>query len=258
LILITGANGQVGRELKRQAKNAHAFNRYDLDITNQHSVDYVIGKVWPDVVINAAAYTSVDKAEEEPELVFAVNRDGPGYLAEACKKNDIPLIHLSTDYVFDGSKGSYIEDDEVSPLGVYGQSKFEGEEEVREYEKHIIIRTSWVFGVHGNNFVKTVKRTPGMRVVNDQYGCPTAARHLGEVILRLIPRMEWGTYHYCDSPATTWYGLAKEIRDDVMPIHTIDRPTRAKRPVNSVLDCSKIKKVFGIEQRSWLTELENV
>lgn len=254
-LLITGANGQVGWELKRQAKGeVHAFNKYDLNIANPYSVEYVIKRIAPDVVINAAAYTSVDKAEENRCLAFAVNRDGPGFIAMACKKYDIPLIHISTDYVFDGKKnGAYAEDDEVSPLGAYGQSKYEGEEKVKGLGKHIIIRTSWVFGVHGHNFAKTVRRSMcyGMGVVDDQYGCPTAAAHLAEVILILISKRKWGTYHYCDTPATTWYGFAKTIRDDVTPIKTADYPTLARRPVNSVLDCSKIKKVFGIDQRDW-------
>jgi dTDP-4-dehydrorhamnose reductase len=237
----------------------------------------VCGQGW-ELVVNCAAYTAVDRAESEPELALAVNRDGPANLAAACGKAHIPLVHISTDYVFDGSKqGPYRETDPVLPLGVYGRSKAEGDTEVRSrLREHIILRTSWVYGVHGNNFVKTMLRLGQerrvLRVVNDQQGCPTNAADLAEVILAIAGRCDrnpWGTYHYSGKGVTTWHGLAEAIFAEaqkytsllverVEPIPSAQYPTPAKRPANSVLDCSLFTSTFGIEPRPWRESLADV
>lgn len=267
-LLITGANGQVGWELARQSEEggfpAVALTRDQLDISDAAAVVRAFERIKPTLVINAAAYTSVDKAENEREKAFSVNRDGPGHLAGACVERGIPLIHISTDYVFDGERSSpYSETDPVSPLGVYGQSKWEGEEAIRNVlDDHIIIRTSWVFGSHGNNFVKTVLRLAKnggpLRIVNDQHGAPTSAQSIASCILQLVRNhasgagQDWGTYHFSGTPHTTWHGFATEIVaqasqlgliEPVMinPITTAEFPTSARRPKNSRLDTSKIK-----------------
>ena len=226
------------------------------------------------LVINAAAYTAVDKAESEEDIAYAVNKDGPAYLASACKEAGIPLIHVSTDYVFDGSKkGPYLESDPVSPLGVYGRSKAAGEEEIRSrLQKHIILRTAWLYGIHGSNFVKTMlrlgKERQSLRVVSDQYGCPTYASDLAEAILAISEnhlegrKIVWGTYHFCGGGFTTWHAFAEEIFriacryqsfnvKEIVPIGTSEYPTAAKRPHNSVLDCSLLRKNFGIIPHPW-------
>ena len=233
----------------------------------------------PVLIINAAAYTNVDKAESEPDLAFAVNRDGPDNLAGACASANLPFIHISTDYVFGGQKKSpYIETDQVSPLGVYGKSKEQGEKMVRSRtEKHIILRTSWLYGVHGDNFVKTMlslgREKKAIKVVSDQYGSPTSAADLAEAVLTIADliisssKIIWGTYHYCGQGITTWHEFAKRIfeiagRHDAMkvekiePIKTIDYPTLAKRPLFSTLDCSLIEKSFGIKAKPWQESLE--
>lgn len=281
-ILVTGANGQVGWELARRGEG-HGFevlalDRTALDITNAFQVANVVCRPDLSLVVNAAAYTGVDRAEEEPALAFAANSEGPANLASACAGAGIPLIHLSTDYVFDGRKqGLYKETDPVCPLGVYGRSKAEGEREVRaRLQEHIILRTSWVYGVHGQNFVKTMLRLGQekrvVRVVADQYGCPTWAADLAEAILALGVQIAtgdsvaWGTYHYCGEGVTSWYGLATAIFDlaknyiplaveKVEPISTAEYPTRAGRPANSALDCSLLKRTFGVQPRPWQESL---
>jgi dTDP-4-dehydrorhamnose reductase len=281
-ILLTGANGQVGWELSnrggQQGFEILALDRSDLDITDSVSVSKEVSRSGVSLVINAAGYTAVDEAESEPELAFAANRDGPAYLASACGKVGIPLVHLSTDFVFDGGKqGSYLVTDPVSPLGVYGKSKAAGEAAVREHlPEHVILRTSWVYGVHGHNFVKTMLRLGRERevvqVVTDQYGCPTYAADLAETILRIAARfleggqVHWGTYHYCGKGVTTWNGFAEAIFalanqytslkvKRIEPISTAEYPTPAKRPANSVLDCSLVEKEFGIRSRPWSESL---
>jgi dTDP-4-dehydrorhamnose reductase len=277
-ILVTGANGQVGWELSRcavkQGLDILALDRAALDVTDQSAVKGEVSASGASVVVNAAAYTAVDQAESEPELAFAVNRDGPAYLASACAEVGIPLIHISTDFVFDGQKqGPYLETDQVSPLSIYGKSKASGEIAAREgLRQHIILRTSWVYGVHGHNFVKTMLRLGRekevVQVVADQMGCPTSAVDVAETILTIISRfgqshqVPWGTYHYCGEGVTSWYGFAEAIFAvaaayvalkvrRVEPITTADYPTPAKRPANSVLDCSLVKKSFGIVPKSW-------
>lgn len=291
-ILLTGANGQVGWALTQQGSSQHevlALDHSGLDITDPVAVQKTVEDNKPDVVINAAAYTAVDKAEQEPALAFAVNRDGPRHLALACANVQIPLLHISTDYVFDGHKTRpYQEDDTIAPLGIYGLSKWEGEEAVRQnLPMHIILRVSWVFGDHGHNFVKTMLRLARereqLRVVADQHGCPTYAGHIAAVLLNLAEqsaprqrrsrrntepvRAHWGTYHYSGSPATTWHGFAEAIIakarayetlsvNDVVPINTADFPTPAARPANSMLDSSLLKERFGIDPGDWQTGLD--
>jgi dTDP-4-dehydrorhamnose reductase len=226
------------------------------------------------LVVNAAGYTAVDQAESEPELAFAANRDGPAYLASACGKAGIPLVHISTDYVFDGQKqGAYLETDPVSPLSVYGKSKAAGEVEVREHLKeHLILRTGWLYGVHGHNFVKTMLRLGRERevvqVVADQYGCPTYAADLAETILRIAAQVlegrhvHWGTYHYCGKGVTSWHGFAEAIFNlarkyvplkvkQTEAITTAEYPTLAKRPANSALGCSLFERRFGLAPIPW-------
>ena len=281
-ILLTGANGQVGWELSnrsgQQGFEVLALDRSDLDITDPVSVKREVNRTGVSLVVNAAGYTAVDEAESEPELAFAANRDGPAHLASACEKVGIPLVHISTDYVFDGQKQeSYLVTDPVSPVGVYGKSKAAGEGAVRErLPEHVILRTSWVYGVRGHNFVKTMLRLGQERevvqVVADQYGCPTYAADLAETILRVAAQVlegrqvHWGTYHYCGKGVTSWYGFAEEIFrlaseyeslkvKRVEPISTAEYPTPAQRPVNSILDCSVLEKTFGIHPQPWAESL---
>jgi dTDP-4-dehydrorhamnose reductase len=277
-ILLTGANGQVGWELSSRGGQRDfdilALNRSDLDITDPVSVGREVNRSGVSLVVNATGYTAVDEAESEPELAFAVNRDGPAFLASACEKVGIPLVHISTDYVFDGQKqGAYLETDPVSPLSVYGKSKAAGEVAVREHlPEHVILRTSWIYGVHGHNFVKTMLRLGRERevvqVVADQYGCPTYAADLAETILRVAAQVlegrqvHWGTYHYCGKGVTNWHGFAEAIFNlarkyvplkvkQTEAITTAEYPTAAKRPANSVLDCSLFRCHFGFAPKPW-------
>ncbi len=284
-ILVIGSNGQLGWELCRRGKN----NGFDItpldipefDITDPVAVNKAVKQPDISLVINASAYTAVDRAESEPELAFAINRDGPAYLASSCAEAGIPLIHISTDYVFDGTKeGPYLETDPVSPMGVYGKSKAEGEAKVREILKeHIIIRTAWLYGIHGNNFVKTMlrlgKEKETLRVVADQYGCPTCAADLAEAILTIAGQIKgrhnipWGTYHYCGEGKTTWHGFAEKIFElagqydsllikKVEPVTTAEYPTPSKRPLNSVMDCTALTKNFGVSPTQWQESLASM
>ena len=280
-ILLLGAGGQVGRELPEAVRSAKdksidviGFDRNQLDITQESAITRQIRALQPSLVINAAAYTAVDRAEQEPEKAFAVNRDAPGFIAKACANAGIPLLHISTDYVFDGEKqGAYDEGDAVNPLGIYGQSKWEGEEAIRRnLEQHIIVRTSWVFGVYGKNFVYTMinlaRQREELRVVNDQHGCPTPTSAIATTLLDISRQITkggfngWGTYHYCGRPPTNWHQFAGAIINagkekfalkvkQINPISTREYPTPAKRPENSVLNCDKIRNVFGVEQPDW-------
>jgi dTDP-4-dehydrorhamnose reductase len=283
-ILIIGAQGQVGWELTRRAPllghDVLAWDVAELDIADADAVNRALATLGMDVVINAAAYTAVDKAEQESALAFAVNRDGPAHLAAACAHLKIPLLHISTDYVYDGAKpGPYVEDDPTAPLGVYGASKLAGDEAVRQsLPRHLILRVSWVFGVHGHNFVKTILRLARereeLRVVADQYGCPTFAGDIADVLLELAGRAAemdanaaWGTYHYRGEPATTWHGFASAMVEmararqplsvqTITAIATADYPLPSARPVNSVLDCARLTARFGIRPRPWQAGLE--
>jgi dTDP-4-dehydrorhamnose reductase len=224
----------------------------------------------------------VDKAEEDSDQAFAINRDGAQYLAESCKALGIPFIHISTDYVFDGSSSSpYGEEDEVSPLGVYGQSKWAGEEAVRStISEHIILRTSWVFSYHGHNFVKTIVRVAAerdeLKVVNDQLGSPTSAKGIASSVLSLCDQyaqqgsLSWGTYHYAGMPFTSWHGFAEKIVElarqkglvdhevTIKPISTSEYPTPAKRPENSRLKTERLTTEFGIKADDWQCQLDSV
>jgi len=286
-ILIAGGDGQVGSEFAGCAKSldekieVYNLGRQQLDVTQIASIRNVIKSLNPSVVVNAAAYTAVDRAEEESDLAFAINRDGAGNLAEICAQNDIPLIQISTDYVFDGKKtDAYVETDNVNPLSVYGESKLEGEQRVQEkIEKHIILRTSWVFGPFGKNFVYTMIRLAGqkkeLRVVNDQFGCPTSAFSIANAILKICEsissskKFDWGIYHFCGSPETNWFEFSKSIIENsrqgrdylveqIVPVSTAEYPTAAVRPQNSVLNCDKIHRQFAINQQPWIDGLRGM
>ena len=282
-MLVTGANGQLGRELVRQANAFNleflAYSRQNLDITQPSQVKTAVAEVAPSLVVNAAAYTNVDTAENEPDLAFEVNKIAPGYLARCCADRGIALIHISSDYVFDGAKGKpYNESDPIAPLGIYGQSKAQGEVAVRSVlQNHIILRTSWLYSAYRRNFVKTMLHLgtakKRVRVVADQFGSPTSAADLAEAVLTIAEKIgygddfDWGTYHYCSNGVISWHDLAKEVlhlashyvslqTKHVEAITTADYPTPAKRPPYSALDCSRIKKVFGIDPKPWQKSLK--
>jgi len=282
MIAIIGRNGQLGWELVRQGDSLGlkmlALDLPEIDVTRSESIAGCLAPGAVQLVVNAAAYTAVDRAETEKKRAFEVNRDGPANLAVFCALAGIPLIHISTDYVFDGCRaGAYREDDPVSPIGVYGQSKAAGEAEVRrKCSAHLIVRTAWLYGVHGHNFVKTMLRLrrekKTIRVVDDQTGCPTYAADLARAILSMADhtlagkKTRWGTYHYCGAGSVTWCGFAKAVFEiaakyeasaaaTVIPITSAEYPTPVKRPANSVLDCSKIEKQFGIRPRPWIDSL---
>jgi len=285
-LLITGAHGQLGRELVRRGggRELLAVDHAQLDICDNHAVKAVCDAFSPDVIINAAAYTAVDLAESDRALAYAVNRDGPKNLAVTAEQADIPFIHVSTDYVFDGSKpGAYIEDDSVGPLGVYGLSKLAGEEAVQAYcSKYMILRTSWVFSAHGNNFVKTMLRLGADRetlsIVSDQHGCPTSANELARgIYAALDAELEGGLndnnrgiYHFCQPAPTTWFAFAQAVFTEaeqqgitlkvacLNAIATSAYPTLTKRPVNSVMDCSKFEKTFSYKIQPWRDSLKGV
>ncbi|MBL4762767.1 MAG: dTDP-4-dehydrorhamnose reductase [Gammaproteobacteria bacterium] len=282
-ILIVGAGGQVGHALSiaDTPYQLIALTRNDLDITDRSLINKIIKKSVPDIIINAAAYTAVDKAEDEKEMAFAINRDAVKYLADICADIQIPLLHISTDYVFDGNKSSaYLETDLVSPLGVYGKSKAEGETVLRQtLQQHFILRTSWVFSATGSNFVKTMLRLGEERdelsIVADQKGCPTSATSIANVLLMIADKylrgdsIEWGTYHFANQKESTWlefaraiFAVSKKMNNSASPkitaIKTSEYITPAKRPLNSVLDCSKLERVFGGGSTQWQDELIKV
>ena len=284
-ILITGAQGQVGTELVKIANNKHhvlATTRSEIDITQLDNIEKYIQLHLPDIVINAAAYTAVDKAEEQKDLAYSINHDGAKNLALICNKHHIPLLHISTDYVFDGTKrDAYTEDDTPSPPGIYGKSKWAGEQAIREVlPHHIILRVAWVFGAQGNNFVKTMlrlaKQHNELNIVSDQFGGPTPARNIAEVLIFLAEQfkqaqeLKWGTYHYCSSEKTNWNDFAKEIFKQAKEKKIIDKsiitnaittdeyPTQAKRPKNSMLNCTKLTNTFGIHLPNWRKGLNEV
>ena len=282
-ILVFGASGQIGREVCRAAWPPRyailPLDRKAVDITKSAAVSAMLARETPDLVINLAAYTAVDRAESEPEVAWAANCVGAAHIAGACDESATPLVHLSTDYVFDGRKtGPYREEDAVGPLGVYGRSKEAGERAVRAaVARHMILRTAWVFGAYGANFVKTMLRLaaerPVLRVVADQRGCPTAAADIAAALMVIAAHIErgeakWGTYHFVGAGATSWHSFAQAIFDQaapqlaacpqVEPITTEQYPTPARRPMNSVLDCRKIEEVFGISSPPWRTALATV
>jgi len=278
-IAVFGAGGQIGCEVCRAAwPPGHTIlplDRKAVDITESAAVGALLTQETPDLAINLAAYTAVDRAESEPDQAWAANCAGAAHIAAACGENATPLIHLSTDYVFDGRKTEpYREDDAVGPIGVYGSSKEAGERAVRAaLAQHVILRTAWVFGAHGTNFVKTMLRLaaqrPALRVVADQQGCPTPAADIAAALTVVAGQIErggarWGTYHFAGDIPISWHGFAEAIfdlaatRPEVEPITTDQYPTPAQRPMNSVLDCRKIHDVFGISAPSWRKGLASV
>lgn len=283
--LITGAKGQVGYCLTQQLQGKHeilAVDRDELDITDQSAVKNAIENFHPDVIINAAAHTAVDRAETEVELSKAINVKGPQYLAEAAKDVGATILHISTDYVFDGQReGKYKETDATDPQGVYGKTKLEGEQAVaKANDKFIVLRTAWVFGEHGNNFVKTMLRLAKTRdtlgVVADQIGGPTYAGDIAASLIQIAEKIiagedvQYGIYHFTGEPCISWYDFAKAIFAEavsqkvlekaplVNSITTADYPTPAKRPANSCLDLTKIQQVFGIQPSNWQKALKNI
>lgn len=278
-ILITGGGGQVAYDLKQFAKlrklDFYAPPREELSVLDIETVHTAIEEYQPDFVINTAAYTAVDRSEKESGYAFTVNFFGAKHVAIACEKLNCPLIHLSTDYVFDGTaRRPYLETDPTNPVNVYGESKLRAEEFIQEFvTKFIILRVSAVFGVHGNNFVKTILRLARekeeLRVVSDQVTCPTPARAIAETVLKLCENPTWGIYHYCGEKETSWYDFARKAIaiggeyeslkvKTIHPIPTTEYPTPAKRPAYSVLDCEKIKKTFGVTQPNWEEGLQHV
>ena len=282
-LLVLGAGGQVGRELCRLrwpvGYSLAALDRAGIDIAKRGAVLGLLGRERPDCAINAAAYTAVDRAESEPDAAWAANCAGPKNLAVACAEAGIPLVHLSTDYVFDGAKAApYREDDPVNPLGVYGKSKEAGDRAIRGVlPEHVILRTAWVYSAHGHNFVKTMLRLgaarPALRVVADQTGSPTSAADIAAAICEVVRHIEvgkarWGTYHFAGAGAVTWHGFAEAIFAAAAPwrgepprveaIATAEYPTPARRPANSVLDCAKIGEAYGIAPRPWRAALADV
>ena len=251
-VLLTGRNGQVGWELERLLDEVVLTDRATLDLAAADALRKFVREVNPRVIVNAAAYTAVDKAEAERDLAMRVNGIAPGVLAEEAKRLGALLVHYSTDYVFDGEKKSaYVEDDRTNPLSVYGASKLEGENRIRASGcRHLILRTSWVYGPRGHNFFLTMKKNAGkpLRVVDDQRGAPTSSRFLAESTVALIGKNTEGLLHLVPSGETTWYGFAREIlgpKADITPITTAQYPTAARRPANSVLDNAKARQALG-------------
>jgi dTDP-4-dehydrorhamnose reductase len=276
VIVVFGGNGQLGRELSRAAASRtialHALSHAEADIAGGAAVAAVLARLKPTVVVNAAAYTKVDLAESNVEEARKGNEIGPAILAEACAAADVPLVHISTDYVFDGHKESaYRETDPVCPISVYGRTKAAGEEAVRRIlKRHIILRTAWVYSEFGDNFLKTVLRLAAtrdeLRIVADQKGSPTSAAEIAEAILNVASAFQHdrtlaGTYHFTAGGITTWHGFASRIVEiaapitgrnpHVIPIGTADYPTAAKRPANSHLDCRLFIEKFDFLPRHW-------
>jgi dTDP-4-dehydrorhamnose reductase len=286
-ILLTGKNGQVGFELAKKLSalgEVIATDREELDLSNSEALRQFIDQVKPDIIINPAAYTAVDKAESEPDLAYQINVMAPEVLAKKAKELDIPLVHFSTDYVFDGfKKDAYIETDPTNPESVYGKTKCNGEEKVRTHSKHIILRTSWVFGVHGNNFLKTMlrlfKEKDSLNIVGDQWGSPASATMLADVTFKIVDIIfknknfnDYGTYHVTSSGETNWQQYASLIASELIKLNvkikcvpnqirsilTSEYPTAAKRPLNSRLNCEKLKKTFVLELPHWESEVKKV
>ena len=277
-ILITGVNGQVGHALMRELTEHEliGITRKDCDLTKPDQIRQVIDQHQPDLIINPAAYTKVDQAEDEPELAFKINRDAPKVMAEKAREYNTPFIHFSTDYVFNGEKKeAYVEDDPTHPLGVYGQSKCAGEEAIQEVGGKIyIFRTSWVYSNIGQNFYLTMKKLSAerdeLKVVADQIGVPTSNQFIAEQMKAIIPQLSdnnTGFYHLVQDGSCSWHGFAKEIigqtnpqfnLENLYPIKTHEFPTKTKRPTNSVLNNAKIKQTFNLQFNDWSQELLKV
>ena len=284
-VLITGARGQVGQELMQSAPASwqiSGFGSKALDISDAQQVLDTVQQLQPQLIINAAAYTAVDKAESDQDRAYAVNQLGAHNLATAAHSIDCPLLHISTDYVFDDKHNQpYTEHDTPAPNSVYGDSKWQGEQAITAIcSKHIILRTSWVFGLHGNNFVKTMLRLgqerDALSIVSDQLGGPTSARSIAQALWQIAHQYQsngdcsWGTYHFSGAPICNWYDFASEIfaqattleliskAPQLSPIKTCDYPTPAQRPAYSVLDNTKISRQLNIAQSDWKSELNRV
>jgi dTDP-4-dehydrorhamnose reductase len=286
-ILLTGKNGQIGFELAKKLSvlgEVIATDRQELDLADPDAIRVFIEKTKPDIIINPAAYTAVDKAESEPNLAYQINTLASEVLASMATELDIPLIHFSTDYVFDGLKQeAYVETDPTNPQSVYGKTKCDGEEKVRRHSKQIILRTSWVFGSHGNNFLKTILRLimekESLNIVSDQWGSPASALMLADVTFKIVDTIfknknfkDYGTYHVTNDGETNWYDYASLILSEAMklnlkvtcapdkihPIPTLEYPTAATRPLNSRLNTDKIKKTFMLELPHWESEVKKV
>lgn len=273
MILVFGKTGQVATELQRQG-DVTALGRDQADLSDPQACAAVITDLKPSVVINAAAYTAVDRAETEETLAQTINATSPGTMAAACAQLDVPLVHVSTDYVFDGTgQRPWRETDPVSPQNAYGRTKLAGEQAIRDTgARHIILRTAWVFSAHGANFVKTMLRLSDSRdaltVVDDQIGGPTPAAGIAETLLILAKAMQagadGGTYHYAGVPHTSWAGFAREIfqqagRDvSVTGIPSSEYPTPASRPLNSRLECARLAADFGVSAPIWSEGLSQV
>jgi dTDP-4-dehydrorhamnose reductase len=286
-ILLTGKNGQVGFELQKKLSllgEVIATDREELDLADPDAIRQFIAQTKPDIIINPAAYTAVDKAESENDLACQINATAPEVLAEKAAELDIPVVHFSTDYVFDGlKKEAYVETDTTNPQSVYGKTKCDGEKKVRVHHKHIILRTSWVFGVHGNNFLKTMlrlfKEKESLNIVGDQWGSPASATMLADVTFKIVDTIfknknfnDFGTYHVTSDGETNWYQYASFIASEVTKlnlkvtcapdqIHSIltsEYPTAAERPLNSRLNTDKLKKTFMLELPHWESEVKKV
>ena len=296
-ILLTGVNGQVGHALKTKLAEYEglsqfeilALSREQLDLTKAHDIRRIVRDIKPDLIINPAAYTAVDKAESEPELAYAINATAAQILAEEAARLNAALIHFSTDYVYDGTKSSiYVETDDVNPVSIYGKSKLAGEEAIRAVcLPHLILRTSWVYGAYGKNFLKTILRLAAerdsLRIVGDQFGAPTSSESIADGVVQLVE--DWkvdienqsGIYHFTNSSETSWHGFSCEIVNEynrliaqknwpalkvgvenIAAITTADYPTPAARPENSRLDNSKLKNVFNVALPSWKQGLQQV
>jgi dTDP-4-dehydrorhamnose reductase len=283
-ILLTGKDGQVGLALHKKLVSVGeviATNRNELSLENSDAIRAFIEKIKPDIIINAAAYTDVDKAETEIELAYKLNAEVPKVLAEKASQLDIPMIHFSTDYVFDGLKNEpYVETDQTNPQSIYGKTKWEGEEAVRNHKKHIILRTSWVFSSRGQNFLKTIlkliQEKSSLNIVRDQKGTPTSADAIAEVTYKIVKTIlsdinfkDFGTYHVSLEGQADWYQYACFVTDeaislglkttmtsqDIKAISSDAYPTKAERPINSRLNTAKVKKTFMLELPHWKVEV---
>ncbi|MFM9836542.1 MAG: dTDP-4-dehydrorhamnose reductase [Methylophilaceae bacterium] len=290
-VLLTGVNGQVGNSLKDKL-SAHelvAVSREQLDLTDADAIRRLVQQIKPSLIINPAAYTAVDKAESEPELAFAINATAPQILAEEAATLGAGIIHFSTDYVYDGKKSTpYVESDAVNPINIYGKSKLAGEDAIRSVGlPHLILRTSWVYGAYGKNFLKTILRLASERekltIVGDQFGAPTSSENIAKALVVLVNQWDLsspaqtGVYHITNTGSTSWHGFATEIIneyndldesrawpvlktqvDNVVAITTIDYPTPAARPANSTLNTGKLNAVFGVQLPTWQKGLHEV
>jgi dTDP-4-dehydrorhamnose reductase len=292
-VLLTGARGQVGTEVARSLEgraDVLAPDRARLDLSDRDRIIQVVRETRPDVIVNAAAYTAVDRAESDEESARAINATAPGILAEEAKRCGALLLHYSTDYVFDGAKPApYVESDPVNPINAYGRTKLEGERAIaRSGCDHLVLRTAWVYGPHGSNFLLTMLRLaatrPELRVVDDQHGAPTSSRQLGRLTRALLEgasreistsslerlRKARGTYHATASDATTWCGFARAIFEErsrqpgatfaaprITPIPSSEFPTPARRPANSVLCCDKLEAALGVRLEDWRAGLRD-